>query len=200
MSTPLLPPDRQAVRYLAEMPAWRSELEALRPLLRDAGLREEFKWRKPCYTYDGANIVIFQPFKEFCALLFFKGVLLDDPAHVLKEQGENTRSALRMEFRSVGEVTSARSIITALLRDAIRVERAGLTVPGRAPTADGPYPDELVEMLAADPSLAEAWAALTPGRRRSWLLHFNAAKQSPTRTARVARAVPRILAGAGRND
>src|ERR1700742_5224191 len=123
------PMDQQVAEYIEGMRAWRAELEAMRRLLLEAGLHEEFKWRKPCYTHEGANVVIFQPFKELCALLFFKGALLDDPDGELKEQGENTRSALRLEFRSVADVTAAENTIVALAKDAIRVERAGLSVP-----------------------------------------------------------------------
>jgi uncharacterized protein YdeI (YjbR/CyaY-like superfamily) len=168
-------------------------------LLR-AGLDEELKWRKPCYTHDGSNVVIFQPFKDLCALLFFKGALLEDPDGALKEQGENTRSALRLEFRSVADVTAAKSTIAALAQDAIRIEQAGLSVPKRDSADDGPYPDELYTLLAADPALRDAWERLTPGRRRGWLLHFNGAKQSKTRVARIERATPLILEGFGMHD
>jgi uncharacterized protein YdeI (YjbR/CyaY-like superfamily) len=193
------PKDRQIAEYIEGMRAWQAELEALRPVLLGAGLKEEFKWYKPCYTHGGSNIVIFQPFKELCALLFFKGALLDDPDQALKEQGENTRSALRLEFRSVADVTAAKRTIAALVKDAIRVEEAGLSVP-RAPADDGPYPDELFMLLDADPALRDAWERLTPGRRRGWLLHFNGAKQSNTRVARIERATPRILEGFGMHD
>jgi uncharacterized protein YdeI (YjbR/CyaY-like superfamily) len=194
------PKSLQVAQYIEDIRAWRDELEALRPLLLQAGLKEELKWRKPCYTHEGANVVIFQPFKEMCALLFFKGALLEDPAGVLKEQGENTRSALRLEFRSVADVTASKATIAALVRDAIRVEQAGLSVPKRAPGDDGTYPEELVVLLDADPALREAWERLTPGRRRGWLLHFNGAKQSKTRVARIERATPLIFEGFGMHD
>ena len=158
------------------------------------------KWYKPCYSHGGSNIAIFQPFKELCALLFFKGALLEDPEGALTEQGENTRSALRLEFRSVADVTSATKTIQTLVQDAIRVERAGLSVPQRASTDDEPYPEELHLVLDADAALRDAWERLTPGRRRGWLLHFNAAKQSRTRVARIERAAPRILEGFGMHD
>jgi uncharacterized protein YdeI (YjbR/CyaY-like superfamily) len=190
----------EVAKYIEGMPAWRAELKTLRPILLQAGLHEDFKWYKPCYTYDGSNVVIFQPFKEFCALLFFKGALLEDPDGALREQGENTRSALRLEFRSVGDVRAAKQTITALAKDAIRVEDAGLSVPKREPTDDGPYPLELEMMLASDPGLRDAWERLTPGRRRGWLLHFNGAKQSKTRVARIERATPLILEGFGMHD
>jgi uncharacterized protein YdeI (YjbR/CyaY-like superfamily) len=194
------PKDPHVAEYIEGLRVWRAELEALRPVLLRAGLDEEFKWRKPCYTHEGLNVVIFQPFKELCALLFFKGALLQDPEGALKEQGENTRSALRLEFRSVEDVTAAKSTIAALVEDAISVEQAGLSVPKRADTDDGPYPEELIMLLDADPGLSEAWERLTPGRRRGWLLHFNGAKQSKTRFARIERATPRILEGFGMHD
>src|ERR1700742_2037111 len=122
------PMDQQVAEYIEGMRAWRAELEAMRRLLLEAGLHEEFKWYKPCYTHEGANVVIFQPFKELCALLFFKGALLQDPEGALKEQGENTRSALRLEFRSLADVTAAKRTVAALVEDAIRIQQAGLTV------------------------------------------------------------------------
>lgn len=194
------PKDPQVAEYIEGMRTWRPELEALRPVLLRAGLEEEFKWRKPCYTHGGSNVVIFQPFKDLCALLFFKGALLQDPVGALKEQGENTRSGLRLEFRSVADVMAARATIAALVQDAIRVEQAGLSVPKRSPTDEGPYPEELGMLLAADAALRDAWERLTPGRRRGWLLHFNGAKQSKTRIARIERATPRILEGFGMHD
>jgi uncharacterized protein YdeI (YjbR/CyaY-like superfamily) len=194
------PKDPRVAEYIEGMGAWRSEFEALRPVLLGVGLSEELKWRKPCYTHDGSNVVIFQPFKDLCALLFFKGVLLEDPDGALKEQGENSRSALRLEFRSVADVSAAKETIAALAKDAIRVEQAGLSVPKRAPDDDGPYPEELHAQLDDDTALREAWERLTPGRRRGWLLHFNGAKQSQTRTARIERATPKILEGFGMHD
>jgi uncharacterized protein YdeI (YjbR/CyaY-like superfamily) len=194
------PKDPQVAEYIDRMRAWRAELEAVRPVLLRAGLEEEFKWGKPCYTHGGSNVVIFQPFKSLCALLFFKGALLEDPDGALKEQGENTRSALRLEFRSVTDVTAATRTIAALVQDAIDVEQAGLSAPERAAADDGPYPEELGMLLDEDPALRDAWERLTPGRRRGWLLHFNAAKQSKTRVARIERATPRILEGFGMHD
>jgi uncharacterized protein YdeI (YjbR/CyaY-like superfamily) len=194
------PKNQQVAEYIEGMRTWRAELEALRPVLLRAGLGEELKWRKPCYTKGGSNVAIFQPFKELCALLFFKGALLEDPDGLLREQGENTRSALRLEFRSVDDVIAAKSSVAALVKDAIRVQQAGLSVPKRAPGDDGPYPEELGMLLDADGVLRDAWERLTPGRRRGWLLHFNGAKQSKTRVARIERAAPLILEGVGMHD
>jgi uncharacterized protein YdeI (YjbR/CyaY-like superfamily) len=194
------PKDPQVAKYIEGMRAWRAELEALRPVLLGAGLVEEFKWYKPCYTHEGSNVVIFQAFKEMCALLFFKGALLEDPDQALKAQGENTRSALRLEFRSVADVTAARETVAGLVQDAVRVEQDGLSVPKRGPTDNEPYPEELDAVLDADPALCEAWERLTPGRRRGWLLHFKGATQSKTRVARIERATPRILEGFGMHE
>ena len=135
-----------------------------------------------------------------CALLFFKRALLEDPDGALREQGSNTRSALRLEFRSVADIATTKSTIAALVQDAIRVEQAGLSLPDRDPADEDPYPDELVMTLDADPGLRDAWERLTPGRRRGWLLHFNVAKQSKTRCARIERATPQILEGFGMHD
>ncbi len=192
------PRDPKVTKYIEEMHAWRPELVAVRPILLQAGLQEELKWNKPCYGHGGSNVVIFQPFKAMCALLFFKGALLEDPNGVLRKQGENTRSALRMEFRSVSDITTARSTVAALVKDAIRVEGAGLSIPAR--DDEGPYPEELVMTLDADSGLRDAWERLTSGRRRGWLLHFNGAKQSKTRFARIERAGPQILEGFGMHD
>ncbi len=182
------------------MRAWREELQALRPGLLAAGLAEELRWYKPCYSHGGSKVVIFQPFKAMCALLFFKGRLLEDPDGVLREQGANTRCALRVEFRSVAEVMAAERTLQALVADAIRVEEAGLSCPERAAGDDGPYPDELETALDADGILRDAWERLTPGRRRGWLLHFNGAKRSETRVRRIDRAAPLILEGFGMHD
>jgi uncharacterized protein YdeI (YjbR/CyaY-like superfamily) len=195
------PKHPQVAEYIEGMRAWRDELEALRPVLLLAGLDEELKWRKPCYTHRGSNVVIFQPLKELCALLFFNGALLQDPEGALRQQGENSRSALRLEFRSVADVTAAKRTLTALVQDAIYVEQAGLSAPELAPAdEEGPYPEELGMLLGEDPALRDAWERLTPGRRRGWLLHFNGAKQSKTRVARIERATPRILEGFGMHD
>lgn len=186
--------------YVASLTNWRAEFEALRPLLLAAGLTEEIKWRKPCYTHGGGNIAIFQPFKEFCAVMFFKGALLDDPHGALREQGEHSRSALRFEFRSVADITDAKPALAHLLADAKRVEDEGLKVEPAPTPAPMQYPDELVELMEADEALRAAFERLTPGRQRGWLLHFSSAKQSATRTARIERAYDRILEGFGMHD
>jgi uncharacterized protein YdeI (YjbR/CyaY-like superfamily) len=192
--------DGRVDEYAARLERWGDEFVALRAILAETELTEAFKWRKPCYTLGGKNIVIFQPFKDLCALMFFKGALLDDPEALLREQGENSRSALRLEFRSVAEVTSVRGAIRDLLADAIRVEQAGLRVEQPVPPTHRDYPDELVALMGADPAFRDAFERLTPGRQRGYLLHFNAAKQSATRAARIERMQDRIMEGFGIHD
>lgn len=197
MTTHTPHPDVDA--YADQLTHWRDEFDALRAMLLDTELVEELKWRKPCYTADGANIVIFQPFKAHAALLFFKGALLDDPAGLLREQGRNTQSALRLEFRSLDDVRAVQEALPAFVRQAIDNERAGLSVERRE-TADYPVPEELLMRFDDDPRLREAFEALTPGRQRGYLLHFAGAKKPETRAARIERFAPRILDGLGMHD
>jgi uncharacterized protein YdeI (YjbR/CyaY-like superfamily) len=187
-------------QYAARLERWREEFAALRAILLDTELTEAFKWYKPCYTHAGKNIAIFQPFNELCALLFFKGALLHDPDARLRAQGENSRSSLRLEFRSVADVTSMERALRELVADAIRIEQAGLSVEKPAPPTECEYPDELVALMEAVPAFRDAFERLTPGRRRGYLLHFNAAKRSATRAARIERAQDRIMDGFGLHD
>jgi uncharacterized protein YdeI (YjbR/CyaY-like superfamily) len=186
--------------YAARLERWRDEFAALRTILSSTELAEGFKWRKPCYTHAGKNIVIFQPFNDLCALMFFKGALLSDPKGLLREQGDNSRSSLRLEFRSIGDVTSAEGELRDLVADAILVERAGLRVKRPAPPTHRDYPGELATLMEADATFREAFERLTPGRRRGYLLHFNGAKQSATRAARIERVRDRIMEGFGMHD
>jgi uncharacterized protein YdeI (YjbR/CyaY-like superfamily) len=192
--------DSRVDEFAAGLERWRAELAALRTILLDTELTEAFKWRKPCYTHAGKNIVIFQPFNDLCALMFFKGALLNDPKALLREQGDNSRSSLRLEFRSVADVTSMKTALRDLVADAIRVQQAGLRVKKPAPPSDRNYPDELAALMEADAAFREAFERLTPGRQRGYLLHFNAAKQSATRAARIERAQDRIMEGFGMHD
>lgn len=189
--------DPEVDAYLARSDAWPDEIAALRPILLGCGLDESIKWRKPCYAHDGANIAILQEMKGFLALMFFKGALLDDPDGVLEEQGPNSRSARRVVFRSVGDVDRLAETVRSLVASAIEVEHAGLTVE---PAPELQVCDELRERLDADPELEAAFESLTPGRRREYDLHISGAKQSSTRSSRVDKLVPRILAGKGLRD
>jgi uncharacterized protein YdeI (YjbR/CyaY-like superfamily) len=183
--------------YIARSRHWPEEMAALRPILLDQGLTEAIKWGKPCYGHDGRNIAIMQEMKDFLALMFFKGALLSDPAGVLRTQGPNSRSALRIEFTSVDDVTRLRDTVAAYVEEAIAVESAGLEV--------GPAPElvlvaELQQRLDDDPALRTAFESLTPGRQREYNLNISDAKQTSTRAARVDKYAPRILEGKGLRD
>jgi uncharacterized protein YdeI (YjbR/CyaY-like superfamily) len=191
--------NQQVDQYAVRLRAWGEEFAALRELLLGTELVEEFKWRKPCYTADGKNIVIFQPFKELAALMFFQGALLTDPHKELREQGENSQSALRLEFRSLADVRHAETFLGDYVQEAIQNARANRTV-ARKTTAEYPYPEELLRRFDESPRFREAFEALTPGRQRGYLLHFAAAKQSATRTARIERYEDRIFDGLGLQD
>lgn len=183
--------------YLQAADQWPHEIQALRPLLLAAGLDEEIMWGKPCYAHDGANIAIVQEFTDKLALMFFKGILLDDPEGVLEEVGPNSHAARRMTFTSVQDVETHADVVTAYVQEAIAAEEAGTEVP---PRPDEELPEELAERLAQDPELAAAFDELTPGRQRGYNLHVSEAKQSSTRKRRVEKVVPRILEGKGLHD
>jgi uncharacterized protein YdeI (YjbR/CyaY-like superfamily) len=185
--------------YALTLDRWRPEFEALRPQLNATELVEEFKWRKPCYTCDGSNIVIFQPFKAMCALLFVAGRLLDDPEGLLREQGRHTQRSLRLEFRSMDDVRAVEPHLAGFVQQAIANERAGLTIP-RKDTSEYDMPEELLMRFEEDPHFFEAFDALTPGRQRGYLLHFGDARKPETRIARIDRCTPRILDGLGMHD
>jgi uncharacterized protein YdeI (YjbR/CyaY-like superfamily) len=183
--------------YVARSQRWPEEISALRPILVGAGLDEDVKWAKPCYSHDGKNIAIVQEMKDFLALMFFKGALLRDPDGVLEEQGPNSRSARRMQFTSVDDVTRRADTITTYVREAIAVEEAGLDV-GPAPEPD--LAPELSERLDRDPAFRIAFEALTPGRQREYNLYFSGAKQAATRASRVEKYARKILDGKGFRD
>ena len=184
-------------RSLRTSARWREDADALREILLGCGLSEELKWGSPCYAEGGKNICIIQAMKGFLALLFFKGALLKDPDRLLERQGPNSRSGFRMRFTGVRDVVSAKKSIEAYVREAIEVERAGLKVEEETELA---YPQELVDRLDGDDALRAAFQELTPGRRRGYVLHFSAAKQSKTRAQRIEKCRRRILDGKGFHD
>ena len=187
----------QVDAYIRASERWPDEITALRPVLLGTGLTEELKWRSPCYSHDGKNIVIVQEMNDHLALMFFKGALLADPDGVLVDQGPNSRSARRIEFTSVDDVTRLAGTVTAYIDEAVKVEELGLKV-GQPP--DLVLVEELRNRLDADPALKAAFEALTPGRRREYNLHISGAKQAKTREARIDRYAPKILAGKGLRD
>jgi uncharacterized protein YdeI (YjbR/CyaY-like superfamily) len=174
---------------------WKTEIVTMRRVLAGFAMKEECKWGKPTYTVDGKNVVILQGFKEYFALGFFQGALLKDPERALVQLGQ-VRAARVMKFTSAKEISARAATIKAYVREAIAVEKAGLRVKPRR-TSDFPVPEELSERFRRDPRFKDAFEALTPGRQRSYLYHFAAAKQSATRTARIEKAMPAIFAGKG---
>ena len=184
--------------FFSEAEPWREEMRELRRIMLGCRLTEELKWGKPCYSFQNSNVVILQGFKEFCAVLFCKGALLKDAHGILKKPGENTQGARRIPFTNVREIAELAPVLKAYVQEAVAAEKAGLEVIYiKNPE---PMPEELQNKLAADPALKTAFAALTPGRQRAYILYFSAAKQSTTREARVEKCRPQILKGKGLND
>ena len=190
--------DPRVQAFFERADAWRAELGALRCILLDTPLDETFKWRSPCYTHEGANVATIWGFRDRCALSFFKGVLLADPDGLLAAPGANSRSVRMMTFTGTEGIAAAEGAIRRFVGAAIANEAAGRKVD--LPKDDLDLPPELAGRLDADPALAAAWDALTPGRRRGWALHVAGAVQASTREARIDRAAPRILVGKGMHD
>lgn len=189
--------DPKVDAYIGRSTKWPGEMSELRTILLGCGLNEAVKWGKPCYGHGDKNIAIMQEMNDFLSLMFFKGALIEDRAGLLRSQGPNSRSALRLEFTSVPQVQEQADIIGDYVVAAIAVEDAGLSV-GPAPELE--LVDELTERLATDPDLAAAFEGLTPGRQREYNLHIADAKQAKTREARIDKYVPQILAGKGMRD
>lgn len=183
--------------YMQACEQWSAEARALRALLLTTGLDEGIKWGKPTYSHDGANIAIIQEFTDHLALMFFKGILLEDPVGVLEEIGPNSHAARRMLFTSTEEIEARAEVITAYVQAAVAAEDAGTELPPRPAERLAP---EFAERLASDPELAASFDELTPGRQREYNLHVSGAKQSSTRARRVDQIVPRIRAGKGLRD
>jgi uncharacterized protein YdeI (YjbR/CyaY-like superfamily) len=183
--------------FLNRAKTWRPEMQKLRSLLLDAGLEEDVKWGTPCFMFEGSNIAIIQPFKAHLALMFFKGALLRDTRGLLKSQGKNTQSALRLEFTSAAQITKA--VVKPYVKQAILVEKAGLQVDFKA-KRELELPPELTTAMRKNARLAKAFRALTPGKQRGYVLYFTSAKQSRTRTTRIEKSVPKILAGLSVNE
>lgn len=185
-------------KFVKKSKQWNKEIEALREIVLQTKLEEEFKWRLPCYTHDGNNIVIIQPFKASLALMFFKGTLLKDPKKVLVDVGPNSRIARRMEFTSAKEIARFKSTIKSYIKQSIALEESGQKVTVSAKPSV--MPDELKKALAKNAKLKKAFEALTPGRQRAYILHISSAKQSTTRQARIEKNIPRIMQGKGINE
>ena len=186
-------------KFISNSKMWKKEMEALRKIALDSGLVEDFKWGKPCYSFDGNNILILQGFKSECRMMFFKGVLLKDPKHILDSQGENTQSAKVVRFKEPQDILKLRPTLEKYIKEAIEIEKAGLKVKLKS-TADHEVVEEFQLAMRKNSKLKTAFNSLTPGRQRAYLMHFSSAKQPKTRTTRIEKCVPLILAGKGLND
>jgi uncharacterized protein YdeI (YjbR/CyaY-like superfamily) len=178
---------------------WQKEYEKLRTIVLDCGLVEELKWGCPCYTFEGKNVVLIHGFKEYCAFLFFKGALLNDPNGILIQQTENVQAARQIRFTNLKEIVKLEKVLKAYIYEAIEVERAGLQVKLKK-TTDFKIPEEFQIKLNKMPALKKAFNALTPGRQRAYIFHFSQPKQAKTREARVEKYLQQILAGKGLDD
>lgn len=178
---------------------WQEEYNLLRKIILDCGLTEELKWGVPCYTFRSANIVLIHGFKEYCALLFHKGALLNDDEGILIQQTENVQAARQIRFTNVQEIVRLESALKACIFEAIEVEKAGLKVNFKK-TKEYTIPEEFKTKLEGIPALKTAFKALTPGRQRAYILHFSQPKQSKTRESRIEKYIPQILNGKGLND
>ena len=182
--------------FLLNVKKWREELTVLRSIVMDSGLGEELKWGAPCYVHEQANVIIIQGFKDYFALLFFKGALMKDPEDLLRKPGENTQSGRQIRMTSMDEMLGQEEVLRAYIQHAIEVEKAGEKVAVKK-TEEYAVPLELEESFAENSELQHAFYGLTPGRQRAYLLHFAEAKQSVTRKARIEKYMQRILNGKG---
>jgi uncharacterized protein YdeI (YjbR/CyaY-like superfamily) len=185
--------------FLSKAKLWQYELEKLRMIILDCGLTEELKWRQPCYTFKESNIVIIGEYKEYCAISFFKGALLNDTKEILIQQTENVQSGRQIRFTNVAEIMKMEAALKAYIFEAIEVEKAGLKVDFKKNT-EIIFPEELQHKLNKNAVFKTAFYALTPGRQRGYMLHFSAPKQSSTRESRIEKYAQQIINGKGLND
>ncbi len=185
--------------YFNKAQKWQEEIEKLRTIVLDCNLDEELKWGCPCYTFQKANIVLIHVFKEYCALLFFKGTLLSDANGIMIQQTENVQAARQARFTNLREIIDLEHTLKAYIYEAIEVEKAGLEIPFKKHT-EFIIPEELQHRFDEMPALKTAFEALTPGRQRAYILHFSEPKQSKTRESRIEKWTQQILHGKGLND
>ena len=185
--------------YFSKAEKWEKELEQLRLIALDCGLTEALKWGVPCYTFQNSNVVLIHDFKEYCAFLFHKGVLLNDAHGILIQQTENVQAARQIRFTSLKEIVELESVLKTYIYEAIEVEKAGLKVELKK-TKEFEMVKEFQTKLDENTALKTAFEALTPGRQRGYLLYFAAAKQAKTREDRVEKSMAQIFDGKGLND
>ena len=185
--------------YLGKVQKWQKELQALRALILDCGLNETLKWGEPCYTFQKNNVVLIHGFKEYCAIMFFKGALLYDEENILVQQTENVQATRQIRFTALREIIEKEAVLKAYIFEAIEVEKAGLKVVMKK-TTDFIIPVEFQHKLDESPIFKTAFESLTPGRQRAYHLFFSSAKQSKTRESRIEEYRQRIMTGKGLND
>lgn len=191
--------DKRVKVFLKRAKQWKEEMELLREIVMECDLVEDFKWMHPCYTDNGNNIVLIHGFKEYCALLFHKGALLEDDKGILVQQTKNTQIARQMRFRTIEEIQKHKNTIKEYIEEAIQNEKEGKKVELKK-TSEYETPEELLTAFEDDEKFKKAFNKLTPGRQRGYLLHFSSAKQSNTRTSRIEKAKPKIYEGRGYNE
>jgi uncharacterized protein YdeI (YjbR/CyaY-like superfamily) len=189
----------QVDEFLEKAKKWQAEMKLLREIVLECNLTEEFKWRQPCYSINGKNVLFLSSLKEYGVLAFFKGALLSDQAKILARAGENTQGMRMIRFTNCEQIKALRSEIKQYIFEAVEIEKAGLKVP-KTDVASPSYPTELVEVFDKNAEFQEAFEKLTPGRQRAYILHFSSAKQAETRFSRIEKYSPRILNGKGIDD
>ena len=191
--------DPKIAAYLAKLTRWHEEVQRLRQIILHCGLNESLKWGKPCFDWLGKNIAILQPFKDYCAVLFFNGYLLDDPDYILVKTGENTQVGRQIRFKTQGDIDRLAPSLEAYIRAACLIDEAAVKARPK-PQAELVLPIEFQTVLAGNEALKKAFDALTPGRQRGYAFYFSKGKQAATREARIRKSVDDILAGKGLND
>lgn len=189
----------QVDRYIKNLKKWQEESRQMRRICLECGLEETYKWRHPCYAHKGKNIAVIHGFKDYFALLFFKGALLKDPENIMTQQTEHVQSQRQLRFTNMQEIIALEAVIKAYIFEAVEVEKAGLKVPMKK-LSDYEIPEELTKAFQEDPKFEKAFKALTPGRQRGYLLYFSDAKQSKTRDRRIEKYKPTIFAGKGHQE
>ena len=189
----------KVIQFLSKAKKWQDEMTLLREIITECDLEEDFKWMHPCYTLNNANIVLIHGFKDYCALLFFKGVLMKDEKGILIQQTENVQDRRQLRFKNTAEIEKLELVIREYIQEAIAIEKAGLKVVMKT-TAQYQMPEEFQTVLEDMSELKKAFYSLTPGRQKAYLLYFSSAKQTKTREARIEKYIPKILDGKGLDD
>lgn len=191
--------DSNVHQFLRKTKNWHGEMKLLREIVLACKLNEDYKWMHPCYTYQNSNVVLIHGFKDYCALLFFKGVLIEDTKGLLIQQTENVQDRRQMRFKNIDEIVRLRSVIMEYIKKAIKLEKSGLKVEFKK-TSEFIMPEEFRKRLECDKKLKTAFEGLTPGRQRGYILYFSSAKQLKTRENRIEKYIPKILAKKGLDD